>query len=64
MSKDGKVSFVDIRDIASVAAIILTDDNKDHIGKSYELVTNYHLFQTIVQLADVLITKISESVKT
>jgi uncharacterized protein YbjT (DUF2867 family) len=34
---DGQVSFVDIRDIASVAAKVLTEDNDEHIGKSYDV---------------------------
>ena len=34
---DGKVSFVDIRDIGSVAATVLTEQNDVHIGKSYDL---------------------------
>jgi len=34
---DGKVSFVDIRDIGSVAATVLTENDDEHIGKSYDL---------------------------
>jgi uncharacterized protein YbjT (DUF2867 family) len=34
---DGKVSFVDIRDIGSVAATVLTEHEDEHIGKSYDL---------------------------
>ena len=34
---DGKVSFVDIRDIGSVATTVLTEQNEVHIGKSHDL---------------------------
>lgn len=34
---DGKVSFVDIRNIGSVAATVLTEHEDEHIGKSYDL---------------------------
>ena len=34
---DGRVSFVDIRDIGSVAATVLTEQNDVHVGKSYDL---------------------------
>lgn len=34
---DGKVSYVDARDIASVAATVLTDESEQHYGKAYTL---------------------------
>jgi uncharacterized protein YbjT (DUF2867 family) len=35
---DGKVSFVDVRDIASVAATVLTkDDGEEHMNKAYDV---------------------------
>lgn len=34
---DGKVSFIDVRDIASVATRVLTEDNDKHIGKAYTI---------------------------
>lgn len=34
---DGKVSFVDVRDIASVAATVLTEDDEEHIDKPYDV---------------------------
>ena len=34
---DGKVSFVDVRDIAAVAVKALTENNDQHIGRKYDL---------------------------
>jgi uncharacterized protein YbjT (DUF2867 family) len=34
---DGKVSFVDARDIAAVSVQALTSDNQQHIGKPYTI---------------------------
>jgi uncharacterized protein YbjT (DUF2867 family) len=34
---DGKVSFVDVRDIASVAATVLTKDGEEHMNKAYDV---------------------------
>jgi uncharacterized protein YbjT (DUF2867 family) len=34
---DGKVSFVDVRDIASVAVKALTENSDQHVGKMYDL---------------------------
>jgi uncharacterized protein YbjT (DUF2867 family) len=61
MSKDGRVSFVDIRDIASVAAIILTEDNEDHIGKSYELTGPESL--TYSDMAYVLSSEVGKKIR-
>src|ERR671910_1267270 len=34
---NGKVSFVDVRDIASVAATVLTKDAEEHLDKAYDV---------------------------
>jgi uncharacterized protein YbjT (DUF2867 family) len=34
---DGKVSFIDARDIAAVSVQILTSNNQQHIGKAYAI---------------------------
>jgi uncharacterized protein YbjT (DUF2867 family) len=34
---DGKVSFVDARDVAAVSVRALTNDNQQHIGKAYTI---------------------------
>jgi uncharacterized protein YbjT (DUF2867 family) len=35
--EDGKVSFVDVRDIASVATKALTEKSEQHLGKAYDI---------------------------
>jgi uncharacterized protein YbjT (DUF2867 family) len=57
---DGKVSFVDIRDIASVATRVLTEDNDKHIGKVYTLTSPESL--TYAQTADILSLEVGKKI--
>ena len=52
---DGKVSFVDIRDIGSVAPTVLTENDDEHTGKSYDLTGPESL--TYTDAAEILSTE-------
>jgi uncharacterized protein YbjT (DUF2867 family) len=58
---DGKVSFVDIRDIGSVAATVLTEQNDEHTGKSYDLTGPESL--TYTEAAEILSTEAGKKIR-
>lgn len=60
LAGDGKVSFVDIRDIASVAARILVENNDYHSGKSYDLTGPESL--TYSEAADILSSEVGKKI--
>ncbi|MGI8832060.1 MAG: SDR family oxidoreductase [Nitrososphaeraceae archaeon] len=58
---DGKVSFTDIRDIGSVAASVLTEDNEEHMGKSYDITGPESL--TYSETADILSPEVGKKIR-
>ena len=57
---DGKVSFIDVRDIASVATRVITEDNDKHIGKAYTLTGPESL--TYAQTSDILSLEVGNKI--
>lgn len=57
---DGKVSFVDVRDIASVATRVLTEDNDKYKGKAYTITGPESL--TYAQTADILSLEVGKKI--
>jgi uncharacterized protein YbjT (DUF2867 family) len=59
---DGKVSFVDVRDIASVATRVLTEEDKDeHIDKSYDITGPESLIYS--ETADILSIEVGKKIR-
>ena len=58
---DGKISMVDVRDIASVAGQVLTSsDNDRHVGKAYNITGGEAL--SYYQVAEILSTEVGKKV--
>ena len=59
---DGKVSFVDVRDIAAVAVktLVANDDNNQHIGKAYGITGDELL--TYKQAAEILSKEVGKKI--
>ncbi len=57
---DGKVSFVDVRDIAAVAVNVLTKNRSQHENKSYDITGRYT--SSFSQAAEILSKEIGKRV--